>query len=244
MSNGKERLPRRKLADIVVGQRYGRLVATGLTRCAKTNQLLAVCSCDCGSVVTQQMHYLVSGRRVSCGCKSREGRVGDKTKKPEYIPWAAMIARCYCEGSDRYPYYGGRGIKVCEKWRSSFDAFLLDVGERPTSGHSLERDDVNGHYEPGNVRWATRKEQARNRRNSRKLTVNGITRTIAEWSELTGISRSMIEYRIKRGQMTPEQIVSTPVKTTKKSPQKKTEEQVSDFPPEGLAILRERAEGE
>lgn len=92
--------------------------------------------------------------------------------------------------------YGGRGITVCERWLS-YEAFLADVGERPTAKHTLDRYPNNdGHYEPGNVRWATRKEQARNRRSARMVTIDGETRSAIEWAETAGIDPSRILGRL------------------------------------------------
>lgn len=97
-----------------------------------------------------------------------------------------------------YPDYGGRGIKVCERWHS-FENFLTDMGERPP-GMSIDRHPNNdGNYEPGNCRWATRTQQARNKRNSRLLTVNGVTRCVAEWAEIMGVRDSVIRDRLRGG---------------------------------------------
>lgn len=118
---------------------------------------------------------------------------------PEYTAWAGMKSRCSDPNSSRYPYYGGRGIKVCDRWRDSFAAFLVDVGPRPSPDHSLDRMDPNGNYEPGAVRWATRKEQQRNRRNNRFLTIFGQRRTLAEWAEIGGLHPYTLLSRINAG---------------------------------------------
>jgi len=131
--------------------------------------------------------------KIKHGCARR----GEMT--PEYSTWSLMIQRCEDPSSDRYGYYGGRGISVCPKWRTSFAAFLEDVGPKPSPAHSLDRIDPNGNYEPGNVRWATKKEQARNRRTNRLLTVNGETRCLSEWSEITGIPKTTLRLRLERG---------------------------------------------
>lgn len=86
------------------------------------------------------------------------------SKTPEYRAWAHMKGRCLNEGDDRYKYYGARGITICQEWVNSFSQFYKDMGERPSSRHSIERDDVDGNYEPSNCRWATSAEQVKNRR--------------------------------------------------------------------------------
>lgn len=114
-----------------------------------------------------------------------------------YLAWQMMKYRCLNPNCHAYALYGGRGITVCEQWMQ-FDGFLRDMGESP-DGYSLDRIDVNGNYEPGNVRWATVIQQARNRRNNNLLQFNGETLTIAEWSEITGLGWETIKSRIKRG---------------------------------------------
>jgi hypothetical protein len=115
---------------------------------------------------------------------------------PEYYVWKAMRRRC--SGADRNcaHNYADRGIRVCERWQNDFAAFLADMGQRPTSRHTLERIDNEGHYEPTNCRWATRKEQLRNRRNNRYITFNGRTRTIAEWAEQYGMNKCALRQRV------------------------------------------------
>ncbi len=127
-----------------------------------------------------------------------------------YKCWINMNRRCKDPKTPKYPDYGGRGIIVCERWRHCFPAFLADMGERPSVKHSLDRIDVNSNYEPGNCRWATNGEQQNNRRTTVRFTVNGVTRTRAEWSRITGINRATLKGRQMRG-WTDEQIVLTPV---------------------------------
>lgn len=126
----------------------------------------------------------------------------------EYQSWEAMINRCVV-GSEHYDkYYRERGIAVCDRWRQ-FENFLADMGRKPSRGHSLDRIDNDGNYEPGNCRWATKKEQMRNTRQNHLLTHNGETRCISEWAEVLGVSRDRIWGRIRRG-WPPEVALGTP----------------------------------
>lgn len=127
--------------------------------------------------------------------KAKHYRHGYKTAgkySPEYAAWMNMRARCNNPKSNRYKTYGARGIKVCERWESDFLNFLADMGRRPSADHSIERKDNDRNYEPGNCIWATRKEQARNRRTSRFIVVDDVSLTLAEWSEVSGINSQTI----------------------------------------------------
>lgn len=127
---------------------------------------------------------------------------------PEYMVWASMIARCENPNTSNYLYYGGRGITVCRRWRESYTAFLEDMGSRPSNAHSLDRfPDQAGNYEPGNCRWATRKEQCRNRRGNQLITIDGETRCISEWAEIYDISRHTLYTRLRRG-WSPSELLS------------------------------------
>ncbi|MCK5601423.1 hypothetical protein KAR91_06135 [Candidatus Pacearchaeota archaeon] len=130
------------------------------------------------------------------------------TKTPTYISWVAMLQRCNNPKGPAYHNYGGRGIKVCDRWLK-FENFLCDMGERP-EGMSIEREDNDKGYELGNCKWATVKEQSRNRRTNRRLTYNGETKTVVEWSETVGISAGIIGSRLYAG-WTIERALTEPV---------------------------------
>ncbi|MEM9927268.1 MAG: hypothetical protein AAF915_26585 [Cyanobacteria bacterium P01_D01_bin.50] len=116
-----------------------------------------------------------------------------------YTAWRNMKERCSSSWKPNFHRYGGRGIKVCKRWLESFDAFYQDMGKRPSPKHSIERIDNDGDYSPENCKWATPKEQCRNKSNNRYITYQDKTLTITEWSRKTGWSTATINNRIKRG---------------------------------------------
>lgn len=122
--------------------------------------------------------------------------------------WANMIQRCTNVNNTHFGEYGGRGIRICERWRD-FLKFVEDVGPRPSNLHTLERKDNSGNYCPENVRWATRLEQGQNRRDNHILEYNGIRMTVSEWGRRLGVSYVCILHRIKRG-WSIERTVTTP----------------------------------
>lgn len=125
------------------------------------------------------------------------GWIGNKPS-PEWNSWGAMMARCYTKSNIAYDRYGGAGITVCDRWHD-FKNFLEDMGKRPSKSHTLERIDNKGNYEPSNCRWATKREQAQNRRNNRFITINGETKCISEWARINSIRPGTILERLKTG---------------------------------------------
>jgi len=122
-----------------------------------------------------------------------------------------MLQRCYNSKCKKFRIYGGRGISVCKRWKDSFGAFVEDMGF-PASGESIDRIDCNGNYEPGNCRWASQKQQCRNKRNNRLITAFGQTKPMAQWSEDSGIPSYRIQQRIDVEGWSDERAVSTPLK--------------------------------
>ena len=165
-----------------------------------------LCECSCGTRKEMTRRTLISGNTKSCGCLKRDVHsethiTHGMTESPEYYTWCRIKYRCYNEKSKDYPDYGGRGIKMCERWLESFENFYEDMGERPSLKHSIERLDVNGDYSPENCIWTTYDRQARNQRKFKSNTTgvtgvyqhhkNGVlNRYVADWRELNGTRKT------------------------------------------------------
>jgi len=164
------------------------------------------CLCSCGAEVVVHGNKLRTGHTQSCGCLQREltrerSRVhglAPRRGRELYNIWQAMIGRCTVPGYPGYENYGERGIEVCQQWLDPAK-FMADMGPRPSPRHSLDRIDNDGPYEPGNTRWATDREQARNKRTNRNLSLDGETLCLTDWAERLGISVGALRKRLDNG---------------------------------------------
>ncbi len=158
------------------------------------------CRCDCGNERIVALFRMTKGHTKSCGCiKGKANATHGMSATATYNTWMAMKARCNNSRSSQYQHYGARGIKVCERWDESFEAFLSDMGERP-EGMTIERNNSNGNYEPSNCRWAHEAEQARNRRSTIKVERDGITKCVKDWCDELGLNPDRVYGRIRRGE--------------------------------------------
>lgn len=199
-------------------QRFNRLVV--IRDCEKKRYWL--CLCDCGNTKEIRGSHLSAGLIQSCGCLHKEkasARTGKLHKantksglsaSPTYQSWCGIKQRCNNPNNSFYHYYGGRGIVMCDRWLNSFENFLVDMGRKP-KGMTIDRIDNNGHYEPSNCRWSTRKEQANNRRINRVYTIYGKELNLTQISELFGIHRNTLDQRLAKG-MSIEKAVIPPKK--------------------------------
>lgn len=154
----------------LVGCRFGRWTIIEVFPGAREAKRTARVTCDCGQEFERSLSSITGGSSRSCGCLRTEKTVERSTKHgltrlPEYVVWQGMRQRCSDPNASNYPWYGALGVSVCDRW-SDFSLFLSDMGERPTSYHSIDRINAFGNYEPGNCRWATSAEQAANKRSN------------------------------------------------------------------------------
>lgn len=186
-------------AKELIGQKFGRLTVVARGENAPNGKARWICDCDCGkrkekSVTT---YDLVSGKVKSCGClykESNEGRniTHGRSRSRLYRIWLGMKRRCKVHEN-----YCGKGVSVCEEW-NEFKPFYDWSLANGYIGHlTIDRKDNNKGYSPDNCRWATMKEQQNNRTNNIRITVNGEEKTISEWSEITGIRKATLEWRVK-----------------------------------------------
>jgi hypothetical protein len=165
------------------------------------------CRCSCGNTAIVRAVDLIYGHTKSCGClRAQKIRSVGRLRKThgatgtvEHRIWSSMKQRCENPSIPGYENYGGRGIKVCARWRYSLENFIADMGKRPSARHSIDRIDTNGNYEPGNCRWATTKQQARNRRSNRVLEYEGKRATLTDFALEYGISKITLRDRLNRG---------------------------------------------
>lgn len=196
---------------------FGRLTVIGRA----TNSGVKVrwrCRCICGNECLAQSYDLKRGKQRSCGCLHRDivtkhghADFKDGIRTKTYRTWQHIWQRCTNPVATGYASYGGRGITVCKRW-AKFPSFLADMGEPPSTQHTIERIDVDSGYTPSNCRWATRAEQSVNRRTNRRITYQGKTQTVIEWCRELGMSEDVIRGRLKLG-WSFEDAVNIPVTT-------------------------------
>lgn len=212
-----------KLIDMV-SLRFGRLTVLRRSPTPRgETRAFWVCKCDCGGESIVSGRYLRTGITRSCGCLVKETiaamgadpkliakraakvtRHGHKRRgmsSPEYKTWLGMKRRCHDEGYKDYVNWGGRGILVCDRWNSSFENFLADMGRRPSNLHQIDRIDPNGNYEPSNCRWVTPSTQgAENRRNIHPVSIDGMMfHSLSSACRHLGINPSTVRERIRNG---------------------------------------------
>ncbi len=215
---------------IEVGDKFGKLVvvsqATSRTyqgsKRTRTYRAWS-CHCDCGNTVDleeRQLRYEGTTECFSCaisGSKNAKfkhgatsGRREAPRQTPEYRAWQAMKRRCYNPNVHQYSDYGGRGIRVCERWLHSFENFLADMGPKPTPQHTIDRKDGDKDYTPGNCRWATDGEQRRNKRTTRYVTVGGIAKPLVDWLVEQNLPEPTWRYRKKHGWSDEDALLTPP----------------------------------
>lgn len=182
---------------IRIGDKFGRLTVESLGRLQGRNRYW-FCLCECGTRKEIYGSSLTRGASKSCGCLSAElssarRKTHGKTRTPEHVIWLGMRQRCNDKNHPAYKNYGGRGIKVCERW-DSFESFLADMGQ--AKGRMIERQDNNKDYEPGNCIWADAKTQANNRRSNRTYEYKGQTKNIQQWAETKNIPYFTLRARL------------------------------------------------
>lgn len=205
----------------LIDQRFTRLEVIRLHGTDKRGERMWECICDCGNMCNVLSSNLRSGHTKSCGCLNRERSRDRKYKHGMYgtgvySSWQAMIQRCANPNNPFYHRYGGRGIKICDRWLS-FENFYADMGDS-TSGYQIDRIDNDGDYEPTNCRWSTPKENTRNRSSNIEVTYKGKTQCIAAWEEELGFKHGTLWCRLYHYNWSIDKAMTQPVMKTSREP--------------------------
>lgn len=208
------------MRNISVGDKFGSLTVIELSigkRGSGKPKYMALTACDCGGECLAERHNLTTGNTTQCkdcavlargNSRTTHGHsMSRKNADPVgyncYTRWQSMKRRCNNESDKRYKSYGGRGISVSAEWLNSYETFLSDMGLPPTAKHQLDRRDNNGNYCKENCRWVTPTSNARNKSNNRFVEISGESKTLAEWSEISGVKYHTLKRRLNSG-MKPE----------------------------------------
>lgn len=212
-----------KFIDLT-GQKIGKLTVLKRAPNNKFNQVCWVCTCDCGNTITVIGTRLHNRKTMSCGCLVKEklrknnidrGKAKGSSKTRLYRIYKGMKGRIFNPNNKSFPNYGGRGITICDEWLNDykeFERWAMDNGYQ--EGLTIDRIDVNGNYCPQNCRWIDRKGQSNNKRNNHQITIDGCTKTLSQWSEISGVHYYTIFDRISHG-WTAKEAVFTPANTKK-----------------------------
>ena len=204
----------------LTGRRFSSLCVVSQNGKHKSGAFLWRCVCDCGRETVVRSGNLVTGATKSCGCRriasvKLRSKTHGKSRSVIYKRWAGMIQRCCNKNDPTYSRYGGRGIKVCERWKN-FENFQADMLPSFEESLTLERKDNSGNYEPANCIWANMKTQSRNRRSNRIVMIDGDSKTIAEWAEMAGLKQPIIWQRLGRG-ISGRKLLSKPHQISRKN---------------------------
>lgn len=181
------------------GQKFGKLTAVKYLY-VKNGHAIWLCKCDCGNFTKVASNDLLKGGTKSCGCLQKESHTKHgKYKERLYNIYRGIKQRCYNHNRKRYKDYGGRGIKMCDEWLNDFMMFYdWSMANGYDDTLTIDRIDNDGNYEPNNCRWVTPKQQVRNQRSNRNITINNETHCLSEWCEILGLKYSEIWKRINR----------------------------------------------
>lgn len=203
------------MIQVAVGQRFDFLTVRGeAARVPGRDHRWVQVVCDCGVEKTVRVDHL--DRIRSCGCQRKAlaaqmNRTHGMSRSPEYQAWGCMRLRCSDPQDSQYENYGARGIRVCDEWEASFEAFFADLGARSSPKHSLDRIDNDKNYEPGNCKWSTDKEQVRNRRISLRVDFDGRNALLIEFAEERGLDYHVVWQRIYRYGWTVHRALTSPL---------------------------------
>lgn len=184
----------------LVGTKINRLTIKEFTSSNKPGRYV-VCICDCGKELTVRLTSIRRGTSKGCGCVNVRSKTHGMSFTKEYRAWQAIQNRCYNKKFKDYNHYGKFGITVCDRWRESFENFILDIGLAPSKEHSIDRfPKQDGNYEPDNCRWATIEQQNRNRKDNTYLEHNGVKLIMSDWNKILNISKGSIRKHLKKGE--------------------------------------------
>jgi len=215
----------------ITGTKFNKLTAISFSHKAGSQKKAKwLFKCECGGEKIIDKWRVMGNYTKSCGCLMRAGQErfiknstthglsgGRKNRKPEYGIWRGIKRRCLKSNDAGYKNYGGRGIKICDRWKDSFLNFWMDMGERPSKKYSIDRIDNNGNYEPANCRWATRLEQGRNKRGLRLITIDGKTKCLTEWVEYLGLNQNDVNQDLYERKLDVMEVLKPNLKPCKKN---------------------------